>query len=168
MSYTDRFSLVEDYLVHLDPVMAGIADPFIQSRYLGFILISAVTVYELAIKDIFYAFADKKHSVLGQFARAKFDHLNGRIKIDALKKDHIGMFGEKYVKKFDKRLSKFEDISLLAGNGSIKSSYGNVITWRHKFVHEGIAPETTNYDEIKRAYKSGKEVIHCLNEAMVR
>lgn len=48
MPYTARFSLVEDYLNHLDPMMAGIADPFIQSRYLGFVLISAVTVYELA------------------------------------------------------------------------------------------------------------------------
>ncbi|WP_412064674.1 HEPN domain-containing protein [Rhizobium sp. SYY.PMSO] len=168
MAYTTRFSLVEDYLAHLDPMMAGIADQFIQSRYLGFVLISAVTVYELAIKDIIYEFSDKKHVVLGKFARAKFDQLNGRIKIDSLKNEHIKMFGDKYVDKFKNKLQKKEDASLAAGGPSIKSSYGNIITWRHAFVHQGVAPSTTNYEEIKRAYLAGKEVLHCVNEAMVR
>ena len=168
MPYTDRFSLVEDYLIHLDPMMAGIADPFIQGRYLGFVLISAVTVYELAIKDIFYEFSDKKHSVLGNFARAKFDQLNGRIKLNSLRNEHIGMFGRKYVERFDKKLDKVEDASLRGGQGSVKASYGNVISWRHTFVHEGNPPNTTNYSEVKRAYAAGKNVIHCLNESMVR
>lgn len=168
MPYTDRFALVEDYLLHLDQIMAGIHDPFIQSRYLGFVLISAVTVYELAIKDILYEFSDKKHLVLGQFARARFDHLNGRIKIYALKHEHLGMFGAKYVQNFDRKLSQAEDTSLKNGHGSIKSSYGNIISWRHVFVHEGVAPSTTNYNEIKKAYSSGKEVIHCINAAMKR
>lgn len=168
MPYTSRFALVEDYLSHLDPMMAGIADPFIQSRYLGFVLISAVTVYELAIKDIIYEFSDKKHAVLGKFARAKFDQLNGRIKLDALKKEHIKMFGEKYVEKFNRKLDARENASLTSGGPSIKSSYGNVITWRHTFVHQGLVPNTTNYNEIKRAYTAGKEVLHCVNEALVR
>lgn len=168
MPYTSRFALVEDYLTHLDPMMAGIADPFLQGRYLGFVLISAVTVYELAIKDIIYEFSDKKHAVLGKFARARFDQLNGRIKIDSLKNEHIKMFGVKYVERFNKKLDAREILSLSSGGPSIKSSYGNVITWRHAFVHQGVVPNTTNYAEIKRAYVAGKEVLHCVNDALVR
>lgn len=168
MAYVDRFALVEDYLAHLDETMGAISDPFLQSRYLGFVVISSVTAYELAIKDIFYAFADKKHVVLGEFTRAKFDQLNGRIKLDNLRKEHVGMFGRKYADKFKKIVDE-KDLQLLRdGSGSIKASYGNIISWRHTFVHQGTAPNTTNYDEVKRAYTSGKEVIHCLNSAMVR
>ena len=168
MPYTSRFSLVEDFIAHLDPVMRGIADPFIQSRYIGFVVMSAVTVYELAIKDIIYDFADKKHVVLGRFARAKFDQLNGRIKLGSLKEEHIKMFGQKYVERFEKRIEVKETNSLRGRGASIKASYGNIITWRHAFVHQGVAPPTTNYDEVKRAYIAGKEVIHCLHETMVR
>jgi hypothetical protein len=149
-------------------MMASIADPFIQSRYLGFVVISAVTVYELAIKDILYDFADKKHAVLGKFVRSKFDRLNGRIKIDSLQNEHIVSFGAKYANKFKVSIDKMEQTSLASGTGSIKSSYANIIAWRHAFVHEGTIPNTTNYAEIKKSYLSGKEVVHCLNASMIR
>jgi len=168
MPYTDHFRLADDYILHLDTLMGGIADPFIQSRYLGFVLISAVTVYELAIKEVFYTFADKKHLVLGEFARAKFSRLNGRIMSDDLTSQHICMFGKKYVTKFNATLKASDDASLRAGNGSVKESYNNVIRWRHAFVHRGSAPTTTNYAEIKQAYTLGKNVIHCLEQSMRR
>lgn len=88
MPYRDRFALVEDYLAHVDPMMDAIADPFVQARYIGFIAISAVTAYELAIKDILYDFADKKHVVLGEVIRSRLLRLNGKIKLDDLKKEH--------------------------------------------------------------------------------
>ena len=168
MVYTDRFQLVDDYLVHFDSLMTGIADPFIQCRYLGFITTAAVTAYELAIKNIFYEFADRKHVVLGAFVRSRFEKLNGRILLRNLKKDHVAMFGIKYVDKFKKNILAKETGSLSSGSGSPSSSYGNIITWRHTFVHEVRTPSTTNYDEVKKSYLLGKEVIHCLNDAMQR
>jgi hypothetical protein len=51
MPYTDHFTLADDYITHLDAVIGGITDPFINSRYTGFLSVSAVTVYELALKD---------------------------------------------------------------------------------------------------------------------
>lgn len=168
MAYTDRFALVEDYLAHLDPMMAGIADPFVQGRYIGFIATSAVTVYELAIKDIFYAFADKKHVVLGDVTRARFFRLNGKIKLDDLKKDHVKMFGDKYRQRFLRKLDEF-DLAYIRQHGlSPKTAYSNIITWRHQFVHEGIHPTTTNYAEMKEHYEAGKQIIHCLNKTMYR
>lgn len=168
MAYTDRFMQVEDYLAHLDPMMAGIADPFVQGRYIGFIATSAVTAYELAIKDIFYAFADKKHLVLGSLTRARFFRLNGRIKLDDLKKDHVKSFGDRYHNRFKKLLDAADDAYVRNHGNSPKVAYNNVITWRHTFVHEGEPPNTTNYEEIKRNYLAGKEVIHCLYRTMVR
>lgn len=168
MPYTDHFALVEDYLAHVDPVMAGIKDPFVEARYTGFIATSAVTAYELAIKDIFYAFADKKHLVLGEVTRARFFRLNGKIKLDDLKKEHIKMFGMKYLGRFKKNLDKTENRYLEAHRKSPKSAYNNVIVWRNQFVHEGTLPNTTNYAEIKDQYTAGKEVIHCLFKSMVR
>lgn len=166
--YTERFILADDYITHLDQMMAGIADPFIQSRYLGFVAISAVTVYELAIKDIFYNFADRKHVVLGNMTRAKFEQINGRIKVGSLISEHIKPFGDKYEKRFRKKLEEREKESLLSGNGSIKAAYGNIISWRHVFVHSGEAPTTTTYAEVKKAYKIGTGVLHTLDETMRR
>lgn len=168
MGYEDRFALVEDYLAHIDPMMSSVADPFVQGRYIGFITTSAVTAYELAIKDIFYAFADKKHVVLGDVTRARFYRLNGRIKLDDLKKDHIKMFGNKYLQKFIKILEKVDKIYLREHNKSPKAAYTNIITWRNQFVHEGTVPNTTNYNEMKAQYEAGKQIIHCLNSTMCR
>ena len=53
MTYSDHFQLADDYLAHLDKTMGSISDPFILSRYTGFLAVSAVTVYELGIKTIF-------------------------------------------------------------------------------------------------------------------
>lgn len=168
MPYADRFAQVEDYLAHLDPMMAAIADPFVQGRYIGFIATSAVTAYELAIKDIFYAFADKKHNVLGNVKRAKFFRLNGKIKLDDLKKEHVKSFGDRYLVRFKRNLEAVDDAYVRAHGNSPKTAYNNVITWRHTFVHEGEPPNTTNYEEIKRNYLAGKEVVHCLSTTMVR
>jgi hypothetical protein len=166
--YSDHFVTADDFIVHLDGVMDDIGDPFLQRRYLGFVLLSAVTVFELAIKDIFCTFAQKKHPVLGSMTRSKFEQINGRIKIANLQKEFISPFGEKYLNRFILKLDKAELLSLTEGRGSIKSSYGNVIQWRHVFVHQGMPPQTTNYEELKAAYQRSKAVIHCLNAAMVR
>lgn len=168
MPYTDRFALVEEYLAHVDLVMDTITDPFVEARYTGFIATSAVTAYELAIKDIFYAFADKKNLVLGEVTRARFFRLNGKIRLDDLKKEHIKMFGEKYLTRFTNNLHKIETEYVIQNGKSPKAAYNNVIVWRHQFVHEGTLPNTTNYAEIKDQYAAGKEVIHCLFKSMVR
>jgi hypothetical protein len=75
MAYTDHFQLADDLITHLDGVMSGISDPFISSRYVGFVSVVAVTVYELAIKEIFLDFSRRKHKVFGTFADAYFEAL---------------------------------------------------------------------------------------------
>ena len=168
MSFEDRFSLADDYLEHTDQVMDGVHDDFIKTRYLGFIAISAVTAYELAIKDIIFCFCDHKHRALGELARSRFDRLNGQIKLKDLRSNCVKCFGEKYLKRFDKQLELVESDALKKRRGSAKSSYGNLITWRHNFVHKGEWPATATYRDLRGAYSHGKEVIRCLDKSLVR
>jgi len=99
MAYTDNFRLADDLIIHLNTIMDNISDPFISSRYVGFVSIVAVTVYELAIKDIFLDFSKQKHKVFGNFATAFFERLNGRIKTRELRDNYIPRFGQRYVEK---------------------------------------------------------------------
>lgn len=168
MAYQNHFRLADDMITHLNTVMGGIVDPFISSRYVGFVAVAAVTVYELAIKEIFIEFGEKKHKCLGSFTQSYFDRINGRIKIKNIKEDYISRFGDKYVKRFKKKLDVKEKTSLQNHRISIVNSYTNVIIWRHSFAHEGKIPTTVTYNEIVKSYESGKEVLDCLSDTMQR
>ena len=168
MAYDDHFRLADDYITHLDVVMSGIGDPFIKARYTGFLAVSAVTVYELALKTIFQEFAAGKHKVLATFSSAYFERINGRIRIDVIKKEYTRRYGDKYSKRFMKKLQDCEKRTLQSQHESVRTSYENIITWRNEFAHEGVIPATPTYDEVKKAYTFGKEVIHCLAQSMRR
>lgn len=165
MAYSDRFIPADELINHLDSVVTGVSEEF-KSRYVGFLAISIVTVYELALKDIFCEFAAQKHKVFGNFTTSYFDQINGRIKIRNIKEEYLKKFGQKYLDRFEKKLEKLEKTTLASDGTSIKSSYGNIITWRHSFVHQGNIPAT--YDEVKKSYRYGKLVLSCLADCMSR
>lgn len=168
MLYSDHFQLADGYIAHLDSMMDSISDQFIRSRYVGFLAVSAVTVYELAIKSIFTEFAAKKHNVLKNFTTAYFERINGRIKTSIIKDEYVSKYGDKYVKQFEKHLQGKEAEILKSMSASILAAYGNIITWRNQFAHEGTIPTTPTYEEVKKAYHLGKNVIDCLAAAMKR
>jgi len=167
MLYTGHFKLADDMIDHLDTVVSSTTDPFIQSRYTGFVTIAAVTVYELAVKEIFIAFASTKHKVFGAFTDAFFSRLNGRIGLEDLKK-YTAKFGSKYTKRFERILQEADNQSFEDGKNSPRAAYGNVIVWRNAFAHQGALPTTATYSEATSAYHLGKEVLHSLARAMQR
>ncbi|MEI8173669.1 MAG: HEPN domain-containing protein [Deltaproteobacteria bacterium] len=166
MDYKIHFKLADDLIHHLDSVAGGLTDPFIASRYVGFVAVVGTTVYELAIKEIFIEFSWKKHRVLGNFVSRYFDRLNGRIKADQLRNEYLPRFGDSYVKKYKKLESEAENFSLQNHKVSLLSSYNNLIEWRHQFSHGGQIPTTPSYKEVTSAYELGKEIIHCLAKAL--
>lgn len=168
MSYQDRFNVTDQYVDHLGTTVIETVDDFIASRYVGFVAVSAVTVYEQAIKDIFITFSSRKHSVFGEFSGSFFSRINGRISSRDITKDYLPRFGEKYVRRFRRKRDKKEREILRSEGKSILTSYGNIITWRNQFAHEGVVPSTVTFSEVKEAYTCGKHVIHCLAETMVR
>lgn len=165
MPYTDKFIPTDNLVAHLTPLVPTIVDPAITSAYTGFLAVSAVTVYELAIKDIFNDFSKKKHKVFGEFTEKYFLKINGRIKLDSLR-DHIKLFGSKYLTKFDNLLNTKQAATLAASHVSIRDNYNNLITCRHEFVHAGNP--TLTIVEVIDCYTTGKEVLHILNNAMRR
>ena len=168
MPYADHFRLADDLIAHLTPAVVGIADPFIASRYSGFVAVAAVTVYELAVKEILCTFGELKHAVLGNFTRKYFDRINGRIKYRVLHEEYVFSFGDKYVRRFKKIVAKREKEILIAQRKSILTSYDNIITWLNLFAHEGQIPTNATYAEAVDAYEMGKEVIECLARSMKR
>ena len=168
MPHSDHFKLTDDLISHLDPILAGLKDPFIESRYTGFLAVSSVTVLELSLKTIFIEFASTKHGVLGNFCSEYFDRINGRVSLDAITNDYLKKFGEKYRKRFLNRLNALEKQRLSKSGESVRSSYGNLITWRNEFAHAGNVPTNASYSEVKRAYDCGKVVMNCLAGCMTR
>ena len=168
MPYSRYYNLADSVVNHLNGVMSSITDPFISSRYVGLVAIASVTVYELCIKDIFYRFSHSKHKVFGLFVNSTFERINGRIKLSDIREKYLPKFGDVYVKRFTKKIDLAEKNSLKTVNKSIKSSYGNIIQWRHQFAHEGNFVSTVTYEEAVDSYHLGKEVIRCLSESLRR
>lgn len=168
MAYSDHFRLADDYIRHLDATFGTIHDPWIQSRYVGFVALSAATVFELAIKDIFCTFAIGKHKVLGTFTSVYFERINGRIKRREIEETYLKFFGDKYVQRFKKKLDKVERATMKTARQSVKASYANMITWRNQFAHEGTVPNNATYEEVKLAYTVGRELIECLAVSLRR
>ena len=168
MPYDEHFILADNFLGHLDGVISGIQDDELKSRYTGFVAVTSVTVYELAIKQIFFDFAKKKHRIFGEFVREKFSKMNGRIGKDELLGDHVKMFGAKYVTKFKSNLELLEKEVLVREGRSVKSCYANVILWRNGFVHGGKIPENATYEEARTSFIFGKSLVICLAESMKR
>jgi len=168
MAYKDHFQLADNMIAHLDSVIYNINDDLISSRYVGFVSVSAVTVYELAIKEIFMDFAEKKNKVFGNFVFNYFNRINGRIKYKVLWDEYVKRFGEKYVKRFKNKVQKANEASLRNEGISVLTSYQNIIIWRNQFTHEGIPPNTATYTEVVKAYHAGQRVIDCLAESMNR
>lgn len=168
MTYIANFQHADDIISHLNVVIPGIKDPLLVTKYVGFVSISAVTVYETAIKEIFINFAKSKHNVLGTFTESFFEKINGRIRIENVRNDYIKCFGAKYLLKFDKKIASTVELHLHSHGRDIKNSYANLITWRNDFTHSGIIKTSSTYKEVIQAYQDGKKVIHCLAETMIR
>jgi hypothetical protein len=168
MGYRDHFRLADDIVTHLNTIVPTLTDPFLISRYVGFVSVTSVTVYELAVKEIFIDFGTKKNVVFGEFIRGHFSRLNGNISINSLKGQHIKLFGEKYLQRFDKKLKATDNIYIKTTKKSIISCYSNIIVWRNDFAHEGNLSTNVTFQEVTDAYEIGKNVIYCLADSLKR
>jgi|ERR1017187_3735437 hypothetical protein len=168
MPYRRHFKHADDIVSHLNLVVPTISDPLLRVKYVGFVTVAAITVYELAIKEIFITFAKKKHKVLGTFTERHFDRINGRIKTKMIEDEYLPHFGDKYVLRFRKCLKKAAADYLKAHKRDIRSAYSNLITWRNDFAHGGNFNATATYAEVVQSYEDGKEIVRCLAKIMVR
>lgn len=102
MGIAPDFSQPDLILGHLDGLIGTVADDFIKSRYTGFVAVTAVTSYEVNIRAKVIHFCAAKHRVFGTFSESVFERTNARVKLEHLKDDYLGRFGDKYLKRFKK------------------------------------------------------------------
>ena len=168
MAYNDNFKHADDVIAELNNYVPTIKDPLIQSKYVGFVSVVAVTVYEMAIKEIFITFANNKDEVFGNFIESFFYRINGQIKVKCIEDKYLSKFGKKYVDGFDEKLEIKANQYMITNKRNFKSQYNNLIVWRNAFAHEGKINQNATFSEVVQAYDDGKEVINCLAESMKR
>lgn len=168
IDYQETLARADKLIDLLIEAESSVTDPLAKRQYIGFLSVTAVTFYEEAFKEILISFAMKKHKVFGTHISYQYNKMNGQITLNDFKNRHIPRFGEKYKKRLTKKLDKCEFDSLKSGEGSIKSSYGNIVTWRNNFVHGGEIPANASFSEAINSYNRGKIVIEVIAECLVR
>lgn len=162
------FTASDTVLAHLTEYVGGIDDNYLKSRYTGFVAVTAVTSYEVNIRNKIFDFCRKKHKVFGDFSEAQFEKTNAKVKLAHLKDEYLKRFGGKYLKSFQKRVDLVEKEYLAEKGISLKNSYHNLITWRNDFVHEGVLPAYATYDDAREAYEAGKKIVSAFFDSLHR
>ena len=162
----DRFQHADDVAAHLHEVITSDTDPLLVMKYVGFVSVAGVTVYELAIKDILIEFARRRHTLFGDYVASALERKNGRIRIDSIKAD-VEKFGSTFKERFSEELEETSRRYLRGSRQDIRMCYGNLITWRHEFAHQGEIRQTSaTFPEVTQSYEAGKQVIHCLDRVL--
>lgn len=165
MKIEDYFTQTDDIIAYITAHATQIENQLIAQQFVGFLSVAAVTVYELAIKEIFVAFAKKKHFIFGIYVENKLKRINGQIRYENLHK-LAGDFGEDYASTFKDNVTVAEKDSLRNKGRSILSAYNNIIVWRHVFAHKGEINRSATLQEAGIAYQDGKEIIFLLRSSM--
>ncbi len=161
------FSEYDSLITHLQQTVNGLrgTDDFfrVSSRYTGFVAVSAITGFEVQIKKLLIDYAGSINPILGKFAQKRFGRIDAKITRDNIK-EYLSYFDDQLRTQFKAEVNSREDDKIR--EGSVKSSYANLIIWRHDFVHGGEIPNTPTLDESVAAYKLGKEVIFALKDVL--
>lgn len=130
----------------------------------GLLAIAYVAAFENCVKAIFIAFGTTTNPILGAVTEHHFQKLASKIHWDFLGDGYAAQFGQVYKTEYLKFLSAREAAVLAANQVSMKETYANILTWRHKFAHEGVM--LTTLEEVTAAYPVAKGVIEALDSAM--
>jgi hypothetical protein len=130
----------------------------------GLLAIAYVAAFENCVKAIFIAFGTATNPILGSVTEHHFQKLASKIHYDFLGDGYAVQFGQAYKAEYLKCLNAQEAQVLAASQVSMKGAYANILTWRHKFAHEGVM--LTTLEEVTAAYPTAKRVIEALDSAM--
>lgn len=158
MAYTDKFQPTDELINEINTLKSHISQVAL-SKFAGAISVSAVTSYELAIKEILIDYASNKHNSFGIFIQNYLSRLNGRIQISYIK-DEIKKFDNTLAEKFEAKIGDVEKVE-----PSVRSCYQNLIQGRHSYVHANQI--NLSYDECIQDYELGKKIIDALHKVMV-
>jgi len=164
--YAPHLKRAEDLtenVLKLAPAPGPETDAF-RADLAGLLAIAYVAAFENCVKSIFVAFSSATHPVLASVTEHHFDRLASKIHYDFIGSEYTAQFGNAYKAEYIKCLNDSEQDSMQKYQVSIKRSYSNILTWRHKFAHEGLM--LTTLEEVTAAYPNAKRVIEALDCAM--
>lgn len=166
MPFRKSFLLADELVKHLTTLAATEKDLQVLAVYSGFVSVSAVTVFELALRGVFIRFATQRDPAFGAFMEASLARVNGRIRLADIQDQYLKRLGGRSSARFARLIDRAELLSLRKSGRSVKSSYSNLLTWRHEFAHQGRPPSTTTFSEACDSYELGKVVIDCLHRSL--
>lgn len=162
MAYTDKFKPADDLFSTFSSSINNFNDD-LKSKITGFLTVSAVTCYELAVKDILIDFATSRHVEFGNFMMNHLKRINGNIKIKDLK-DLINNFGDHYKSDYEDQLKSCEQLLPPPQRFSMRDNYNSLILCRHSFVHANNV--TLSFQECRDYYAIGKNIIKALSQTL--
>jgi hypothetical protein len=155
-----------DILIHdLDKFVRTGANTEVQKfRYnlAGLLVVTMVASFENSVKHVIINYAHSRNKDFGSFSERHFGKINGKVRIDDLKK-YCLLFGEdrkdNFVRILESRRKKIRERARL----DINASYDQIIDRRHSFAHTWAVSLTI--EEAICQYRAAKRVIYAFGEA---
>lgn len=155
--------LTKNVLAHAPP--AGPANDSFRADLAGLLSTSYVAAFECCVKAIFNSFAQsKKNKILVSITEHNFAQINSKIHYDAIGSLYIRPYGVSYHKEFVRLIAEKEEELLKNRKLSMKTTYANLLKWRHAFAHEG--KKLATLEEVAESYSVAKEVIFITDNAL--
>lgn len=159
MSVQSRTGNIDKYIKMLHALYIS-ANPEFKSLYLGLSVIMAVNSLENRVRDALLYFAMKQHPILYSVVSKEFEKINAKVKVSELKCD-LDLLGKQYKDAFEQKLTT------IGYDDKAATLYGNLITWRHDFVHTGMMSCYPTYEEFLDNFHIGESIITAFEETLV-
>lgn len=150
---TDR--LFDDLIKRTDDLPAET-----KANIAGLLCVSAITVIEVCIKEMILDHANRIHVIFGSYISKEFEHTNAKVKIAHIKEMYLEKVDSSLSRQLEDFIVRCDSYYLSVYRRSIRSSYNNLITNRHSFVHENVINLTLS--EVKLFYQDSKEIVGCI------
>jgi len=122
----------------------------------GFLSVTFAATFENCVKEILVSRAGTKHTSFGHFASCQFEKLNSKVSRGDLER-YADMYAVGGSTLFKSKLDLVEDQLIKKYGVSAKSSYANILRWRHAYAHSNQKLSTLG--EVLSAAKYARFVV---------
>jgi hypothetical protein len=142
-------------------------DP-LRDRYIGFYVLTAATHVETVVKEQLTDFCANQNKYLHSIMKADLERLNAKIGYQSLKMQ-LKRFNPTKADRFVSMLCRLNLSHLRIGNPDLFKSYENLLTNRHRFVHNmGTTFPDVSAQELEHGSRAAKFFISAFVRALLR
>lgn len=129
----------------------------------GLLVVAIAATYENCVKEILFEHANRHHNAFGEYCRRNYQKLNSKIRVADLE-NYCKLYSNNAYTSFKAQLSKRRTGVQIKVGKDIKSSYEQILNWRHDFAH--ARARSTTIEEAAASHKLGKRVIYVFDQAL--